>query len=461
MAGQTVNVQATTYDGGQHTTDAIFRLIYEQAAVGIALVAFDGRITHANAELGRFLGYQDMELTALTVGGITHPDDLPDSGEQFKRLLSGTMSSFRHEHRFLRKDGSIVWGHASVMIARNPTGKPICFIVNVSDVTARRTALVELAQAAARIGSILDNVADFVFVRNFDGAIAFANPVCLELLGWTAAEMVGHDFYKYVHPEDHAEVRAAMEKLYSGSASRVKTSFRGRHKADNWVPVDMTACAIPGPMGAAHEIAGIVSPSVVAERDHLSLLEEVEQSIAKQQALESAALTDPLTGLHNRQAADELMAAKLGNVRASGFPLGWLLVDIDNFGPIAERYGAAIRDQAIKRIAFLVAASCRHDDFVARYSDTVFAVLLSGANPAGTIICGEKVLRNVRGADWTDTPIGDRLTVSIGAACVNYGSGLTLPDLMQILDAQLEQAKSAGGNCIIMNTRQITGRLTI
>ncbi|MEO5953908.1 MAG: hypothetical protein ABIQ44_15705, partial [Chloroflexia bacterium] len=84
--------------------------------------------------------------------------------------------------------------------------------------------------------------------------------------------------------------------------------------------------------------------------------------------------------------------------------------------------------------------------------------VLPGTNAAGTIICGEKLIRNVRSADWSGTPVQDRLTISIGATCMQFNSGLTVPDLMSVLGSQLTQAKESGGNRLVMNTRQITGK---
>lgn len=151
-----------------------------------------------------------------------------------------------------------------------------------------------------------------------------------------------------------------------------------------------------------------------------------------------------------------MLLASLTNVRTSAFPVGVLLVDIDHFKMIYKAYGQSVSETVLKMLAGQISASCRHDDFMARYNGDQFVIVLPGTNAAGTIICGEKLIRNVRSADWSGTPLQDRLTISIGATCMQFNSGLTVPEFMGILESQLNQAKESGRNRMVMNTRQIT-----
>jgi diguanylate cyclase (GGDEF)-like protein len=220
----------------------------------------------------------------------------------------------------------------------------------------------------------------------------------------------------------------------------------------------MYVWGIPGPSGPRHEIAGVLKDISEYDREQSTFVDEIEQAHARRQAEEEAALTDAVTGLRNRKAADDVLVARLTSMRASAFPVGCMLVDIDHFKRVNELYGQPVGELVLKQIAAQISASCRHDDFVARYDADKFVIVLPGTNAGGTIICGEKLIRNVRNADWSSTPVEDRITISIGATCMQYNSGLSLTELMGILESQLQQAKDSGRNRIVMNTRQITGK---
>ena len=83
-------------------------------------------------------------------------------------------------------------------------------------------------------------------------------------------------------------------------------------------------------------------------------------------------------------------------------------------------------------------------------------VVLPNTNPAGTITVGEKLIRNVREADWSDMPVKEAVTISAGGTCLSYGHGLTLRELLNLIDSQLYQAREAGRDRMVMNGRKAT-----
>jgi PAS domain S-box-containing protein len=85
-----------------------FRATFEQAAVGMAHTALDGRWLRVNHKLCDILGYTREELLEKTFEEITHPDDLEPTLGYRRQLLAGELGSFSMEKRYVRKDGSIV-----------------------------------------------------------------------------------------------------------------------------------------------------------------------------------------------------------------------------------------------------------------------------------------------------------------------------------------------------------------
>ncbi|UCD62525.1 MAG: PAS domain S-box protein [Candidatus Zixiibacteriota bacterium] len=117
-----------------------FRAIYEQAAVGVALLSPDGRWLRGNQKFCDILGYTNKELRRLTFNDVTHPDDLGISPPQMERMLSNEISTYSVEKRYIKKDGPFVWVNVTGAMARGPEGEPRYVIAVVEDITERKTA---------------------------------------------------------------------------------------------------------------------------------------------------------------------------------------------------------------------------------------------------------------------------------------------------------------------------------
>lgn len=115
-----------------------FRSAMENATIGKALVALDGRWLTVNPALCKFLGYTEQELLEVDFQTITHPDDLKADVKHVEELLSGVERSYSMEKRYLRADGEIIWGDLSVALVRDENDTPLHFITEIVDITDRR-----------------------------------------------------------------------------------------------------------------------------------------------------------------------------------------------------------------------------------------------------------------------------------------------------------------------------------
>jgi PAS domain S-box-containing protein len=137
-----------------------FRGTFEQATVGIAHVATDGRWLRVNRRLCDIVGYEKEELLGLTFQDITHPDDLETDLEGARRLLAGKIETYLREKRYFRKDGSIVWIYLTVSLVRSPLSEPRYFISVTEDITERKR--IEEAQGfLAEVGASLSSSLDY------------------------------------------------------------------------------------------------------------------------------------------------------------------------------------------------------------------------------------------------------------------------------------------------------------
>jgi PAS domain S-box-containing protein len=136
-----------------------FRLIVDEAPIGMALVTLDGHFTRVNGALCDIVGYTAAELQRLKYHDITHPADLDSDLVLVERLTRGEIPRYQLEKRYIRKDGEIVVVMLSVSILRGPDGVPLYYISQIEDITERKRTEREqrfLAEAGAVLASSLD-----------------------------------------------------------------------------------------------------------------------------------------------------------------------------------------------------------------------------------------------------------------------------------------------------------------
>jgi diguanylate cyclase (GGDEF)-like protein/PAS domain S-box-containing protein len=130
--------------------DEQFRTAFDDALVGIALVAPDGTWLRVNDALCRIVGRERDELYGGTFQDITHPEDLDADLALLEQTLAGERSGYQMEKRYLRPDGTVVWALLSVSLVRDPAGAPLHFISQVLDISERKRLEAELSRLATR-----------------------------------------------------------------------------------------------------------------------------------------------------------------------------------------------------------------------------------------------------------------------------------------------------------------------
>jgi PAS domain S-box-containing protein len=125
-------------------SEARFEATFEQAAVGIALVAPDGHWLLTNRKLSKILGYSQQELSTLTFQSLTHPDDLTDDLAYKQQLVAGKIDHFAMEKRYLHKSGRYIWVNLTAALARKSDGSADYFVGVIEDIEARKQAEAEV-----------------------------------------------------------------------------------------------------------------------------------------------------------------------------------------------------------------------------------------------------------------------------------------------------------------------------
>jgi PAS domain S-box-containing protein len=136
-------------------SEARFRATFDNAAVGIAHVAPDGRWLRVNEALCRILGYAVDELLTKSFQDVTYPDDLAADLAQVELIREGKIDSYDAEARYLRKDGAIIWGRKTVGCVRKGDRSIDYFVTVIEDISAHKKAERELRENEERFRSSL------------------------------------------------------------------------------------------------------------------------------------------------------------------------------------------------------------------------------------------------------------------------------------------------------------------
>jgi diguanylate cyclase (GGDEF)-like protein len=194
-----------------------------------------------------------------------------------------------------------------------------------------------------------------------------------------------------------------------------------------------------------HVFRNLVSYCAVAINNAVNFraVQSTNEKMAQAQAqLEAAAWQDELTGVANRRHLMQWSAAALAKQQQA---MGVLLLDIDHFKSVNDRYGHAAGDEALRVVAQVLRNSIRPGDTVGRYGGEEFAMLLPGTDLVSALAIAERVRANIAAIGVLHEDRSFSLTTSIGVASVMPGE-VALDAALDRADRALYRAKSGGRN---------------
>lgn len=166
------------------------------------------------------------------------------------------------------------------------------------------------------------------------------------------------------------------------------------------------------------------------------------------QEVERLSEIDGLTGLRRRGAFDKRIAEEAVRARTFKTTFGLMLLDIDHFKSLNDRYGHPFGDQVLKHLGAVLNSAVYETDYVARYGGEEFVVLLPRAEPAGALRKAEAIRAAIEAASFTVGFETVKVTVSIGLAHFPRDAA-TPEELIAQADGAMYAAKSGGRNRVV------------
>ena len=251
-------------------SEGCFRLAFEGAGIGMALLSIDGQWLHANRHLCDMLGYSEEELLVKTFQEITHPDDLLTSLDHARRVLLGKNQHCRLEKRYLHRDGHAVWTRRTLSLIRNFQGEIRYFFATIENLGERVQTEVARRQSEEHFHRLAACAPIGIFLLDPAGHAIYTNPKCREITGFT-----GDEWKDWLHPEDREKVLAAWtQAVCDGSEFHAEMRFVKANGAVRWIQADMV------PMRDAQQrMAGYVGTCV-----GITEFKQLQQQLVEQNA---------------------------------------------------------------------------------------------------------------------------------------------------------------------------------
>lgn len=292
--------------------------------------------------------------------------------------------------------------------------------------------------AASLAPLFVDRAPDALLAVAADGSIVFANPACADILGYSPAELIGLSVEALIPDEARARHRQSRADFLKSPARRSMGRLNHlsvKTKSGAVRPVDIAL----SPLGVVDglELTAVVIRDATALR---ALMHE----------LEAAAATDSLTGALNRRSFGHAYGREAERCHRQGLKLHVMMIDIDHFKKVNDRYGHAAGDEALRALVSACATRLRKTDVLARIGGEEFAILAAASVPTEALHLAERLREKITTIRVTAGEETFGFTASIGVAEAHVPDE-PVDDVLARADAALYEAKRTGRNRVVQH----------
>ncbi len=174
--------------------------------------------------------------------------------------------------------------------------------------------------------------------------------------------------------------------------------------------------------------------------------------------LREQARVDALTGLFNRAALDDALLGVASSHERNGQHACLMMMDLDHFKQINDRYGHGVGDDVLRRIGELLRRHCRPYDTVCRFGGDEFGVIFGQTDGQGALAAANRIFEAIRETRFSASGVEVAISCSAGLVCTEPTPELFEPaDLMKAADEALYRAKSLGRDRLVAETFRCKG----
>lgn len=373
-----------------------------------------------NRGASKNLGYTEEELLDMNILHLMPEFD----GESFRALLvplqQGKKEKIVIDAMHRRKDGSLYPVEAHLQLFGH--GKDGIGVAFVLDLTERRKMEEKLTQQGEFLRSLLAALPVGIFIIDpASHRIEEANLEAVSMIGAAPEEIIGRSCWEFFsQPAGECPITTSNKEL-----DRSERLLRRKDGME--IPVLKTVKRLHTDSGEK-----LVETFIdISERKYL------------EEELYRLSITDPLTGAYNRRYFLEMLEREIERTRRTGYPFALIMLDLDHFKSINDRFGHTAGDRVLKSLVATFKERLRKTDCLARWGGEEFVVLLPDTPAEGAASLAEELRHRL---SQIEIPGVGYVTASFGVT--GYCPGDTVDTITQRVDSMLYRAKGNGRNCV-------------
>jgi diguanylate cyclase (GGDEF)-like protein/PAS domain S-box-containing protein len=399
------------------------RLIADGIPARITYIDTNDRLLFGNRHFAEYWGADPADVVGRRIGEIVSPAAYDQIKPELDRSYRGES---RHFDLAVERVDATQYYQVDHVPDVDANGVVQGVVTISQDVTALLQAKQALAASEQRLQQITDSIPSMVGYIDRDRRYRFNSRYYETWLGRPLSEITGQRVSDVLGRHAYATVGPNLDRAFAGE----RVDFDVEVERPNG-PRFVRGSYIPD-VDAAGEVIGVYTSST-----DITPLKEVERQ------LERLAQRDTLTGLPNRHAFNDGIAAALRRSQRSGAQVALLFLDIDGFKRINDTLGHAAGDDVLREFARRLLASVRATDLAARLAGDEFVIVLEGIHTREECrFVARKIIAAMR-SEFRAAEAQVKVTTSIGIA-LGQGGATTPEALLKRADSALYAAKGHG-----------------
>ncbi|MCD6172710.1 MAG: diguanylate cyclase, partial [Sulfurimonas sp.] len=323
----------------------------------------------------------------------------------------------------------------SLSILKDEKGKPIGMIGYSQDITKQKEIERKLEESRDEIlkqkevfETIYNGSKDAIAILDMESNFLQVNPAYIEMTGMSEEELLKTSCTALAAPKDIERLQLALEEVMR--VGYVKNFEKDCiTKSGKYITINMFISLLHNP-----------DRILISGRD-VTALKKVQNE------LKLLASTDPMTKLYNRRQFTESSESILDLSKRNQTDLSVIMIDIDNFKNINDKYGHKVGDEVIITLASILKELSRKSDIVSRWGGEEFVILLPETNIDGAFVISEKIRTKVENLIMNIEKNKEfKFTISLGVSKVNNKDDLNIEASINRADKALYEAKESGKN---------------
>ena len=409
-------------------SEQLFRTIFEQATIGVALISFDiKKVIRINQQFCDMVGYSMEEMSNVEIfEKITHSDDQEKNLQYREKILTGQLHLATIEKRYIHKDGHIIWVELTISPTQQVAKQPKTILVVAQDISQRKKAEDELQLSS----KVFSHTHEGIVITDAQKLIVDVNPAFFKITGYNREEVIGKQ-----PPFLNSDKQSPL--FYEQMWKSIEVD--GYWQGEIWNRTKH-----------GESYAELLNITSLTNQDnqithYIGVFSDITSIKQQQKKLSFMAHYDVLTKLPNRALFIDRFHQSIAHSIRTGHQLAVCFFDLDDFKPVNDNFGHDAGDHLLIQVAERITSCIRDEDTVSRQGGDEFAILLndikSDAQYKGTVDRIHKALA----LPYVIDGIKHKITVSSGVTLYPSDNG-DIDTLLRHADHAMYQSKLAGKN---------------